>query len=134
MNKIKTLKTITFSLILLIITSCSKDDNNSSTNEKTIKYEITGNYSGQLLVIYNDNVSGNTTVTVSSLPWSKTINYPSNVLGIGIGGNGIVGKLGTAGQTVSVKIYNGTTVLKSGSATADANGAITLSTLAHVFQ
>lgn len=103
------------------------------TPAKTAKFELTGNYTGQLFVVYNNNLSGNTSLTVTTLPWSKTLEYPANVLGIGIGANSVMGYLGAPGQVVNLKIYNGSTVVKSSSATADANGVVNLPTLAYVF-
>ena len=133
--------TLFYAILLIafsVFVSCKKtkstiEPDTTPAPIKSAKFEISGNYSGHLFVVYNDNVSGNTTVTVTSLPWSKTIDYPSNVLGIGIGGNFITGNAGAAGQVANVKIYTGSTVVKSGSATADANGLINLPTLTYIF-
>ncbi len=134
--------TLLFSIVLFAssscLVSCKKNNNRpdpiqTPTPIKSAKFEITGNYSGQLLVVYNDNVSGNTSVVVTSLPWSKTIDYPNSVIGIGIGGNTSNQSFGVSGQTATVKIYNGTSVVKSGSAIADGNGVINLPTLAYTF-
>lgn len=122
----------------LVFVSCKKTKSTIEPDPtpapiKSAKFEISGNYSGHLFVVYNDNVSGNTTLTVTSLPWSKTIDYPTAVLGIGIGANSLTGNSGAAGQVATMKIYNGNAVVKSTSATADANGLLNLSTLAYVF-
>ena len=58
---------------------------------------------------------------------------PPGMLGIGIGANSVIGYLGAPGQVVNLKIYNGSTVVKSSTATADANGLVNLPTLAYVF-
>ncbi len=102
-------------------------------NTRNVRYEITGNYSAPLLVVYNDNVSGNTTLTVSALPWRKDISYPANVQGIGISSNGLSSQSGAAGQSANLKIYVSNTVVQSSTALADANGAISLPPLAYVF-
>lgn len=100
---------------------------------KNVTYEITGNYSGPLRVVYNDNVSGNTTLTVTSLPWRKDINYTENVQGIGIGANGISGQPGSSGQSAGLKIYVSNNIVKFSNAVADVNGGISLTPLAHTF-
>jgi hypothetical protein len=124
--------------ILMLITffSCSKDNattSNPTSNSRQVKYEITGNYTGYINIIYNDNVNGNTSVTVSTLPWTKEINYASNVQGIGIGGSTDIAHPGGAGQSVTVKIYSGDTLLKTTTAVADANGLVNIPTIAYVF-
>lgn len=128
----KTLFTI---LIITITYSCSNNDNNipAPAPNKSIKFEITGNYSGHIFIVYNDNISGNTSVTITSLPWSKTIDYPNSVVGIGISGNAVTSNAGVAGQTASLKIYNGTTVVSQSNKTADANGLFNFNTLTYIF-
>ena len=126
----KTLFTI---LIIAIIFSCSNDDNNIPNQIKSAKFEITGNYSGHIFIVYSDNISGNTSATITSLPWSKTIDYPNSVVGIGISGNAVTTNPGIAGQSVSLKIYNGTTVVSQSNKTADANGLFNFNTLTYIF-
>jgi hypothetical protein len=132
-------KVFLFSIIILSLTvgiiSCKKDSDSGGpkTSPRNVKYEITGNYTGQLTVVISDNVSGTEAVTATSLPWTKEKTYTGNVAGIGIGGNSVVAHLGQPGQTVTLKIYSGGTVVRSGTATSDANGALSLPSLALVF-
>lgn len=132
----KLISTIFAILLIALGTSCGNDDDNNIPNPtpiKSAKFEITGNYTGHFTVVYNDNVSGNTTVSVTTLPWSKTIDYPDSVIGIGIGGNTILGNPGIPGQTATLRIYNGNTVVASSTKIADANGIVSFQTLAYVF-
>lgn len=111
--------------------SCSKKtDNNNSTSRK-IKYEITGTFSGKLNIVYNDNVNGNTTLNNVTLPWTKEINYGSNVMAIGIGAQG--NTTGVAGQTATTKIYSDGVVVKTSTATAGSLGEILIPTIAYQF-
>lgn len=128
-------KTILTILIITIIYSCSNNDNSipSPTANNAAKFEITGNYTGHIFIVYNDNVSGNTSETITSLPWSKTITYPDNVVGIGISGNAVTTNPGIAGQTVSLKIYNGTTVVGQSNKTTDVNGLFNFDTITYIF-
>ena len=135
----KTMNLLKTTLAIFIITfaaSCSKDNDNNipfPTPIKSAKFEITGNYSGHIFIVYNDNISGNTSLTVTSLPWSKTIDYPNTVVGIGISGNAVTSNSGVAGQTASLKIYNGTNILSESNKTADANGLFNFNTLTYIF-
>lgn len=109
--------------------SCKKDS--EAPKPKTVKYEITGNFSGKLTIVYSDNVNGNTTVTGAALPWSKEVSLGSNVLSIGIGGQ--ASTVGVAGQNAALKVYVAGKVVKSTTATAGANGEISIPTLAYTF-
>lgn len=133
----KILKPSFLLLLMFSIFACNSDPLGKpepfSVNFRSVKYEITGNYTGQLNIIYNDNMSGNTVVAVTTLPWSKSIEYPSNVQGIGIAGNTILGQQGVAGQTATLKIFAGGTVVRTTTAIADNNGAINFQPLAYVF-
>ena len=128
-----------FSIIALSLTagivSCKKDSDGEEpdTSSRNVKYEITGNYTGQLIIVISDNVTGIETVTATSLPWTKEKTYSGNVAGIGIGGNSVLAHQGQPGQTVLLKIYSGGKVVRSSPATADANGTLNLPSLAFVF-
>lgn len=118
-------------LTIAALYSCSKKtDNNNSTSRK-IKYEITGTFSGKLNIVYNDNVNGNTTLTNITLPWTKEINYGSNVMAIGIGAQ--ANTTGITGQTATLKIYSGGVVAKTSTATAGSLGEILIPTITYQF-
>lgn len=123
---------ISFYIILSVccITCSSGDNDQNQNNSRNIKYEITGNYSGQLTVVYNDNLAGNTVITVTSLPWSKEIIYNSDVQVIGISASSVVGHYGSAGQSATLRIYSGGMVVKSATASTDTNGVINFTPLA----
>jgi hypothetical protein len=129
-------------LLNLAFTSCKKKTTQKPEPDpisqppvvtRNVRYEITGNYGGPLFVVYNDNVSGNTALTVSALPWRKDVTYSANVQGIGISSNSASGQQGAPGQTASLKIYVGNNVVQSSGGVADANGTINLPPLAYVF-
>jgi len=130
MNRKNVLTTVIGLLFFVSLVSCSKDDNDSP-NARVVKYEITGNFTGKLTVIYNDNVSGNTVLNDVTLPWSKDITYPATVTGIGIGAQSSTA--GTPGQTATMKIYSGGTVVKNVPGTAGSLGEMILATTAYTF-
>lgn len=130
----KGIKTLFAILLIAITASCSSDDVNPPlSSAKTAKFEITGNYTGHIFVVYNNNVTGNTSETITSLPWSKTIEYPSNVMGIGISGNAVMQNPGIAGQNVSLKIYHNNEVVGQSNKIADSNGLFSFAPLAFIF-
>lgn len=135
MKTIKLFKAVIAILMITLTTSCGNDDNYTPTPTpiKSAKFEITGNYSGPIFIVYNDNVTGNTSLTITSLPWSKTIDYPNTVTGIGISGNAITSNSSFAGQTASLKIFRGTTVVGESNKIADVNGLFNFDTLTYIF-
>ncbi|PZP51022.1 MAG: hypothetical protein DI598_04250 [Pseudopedobacter saltans] len=125
------------SIAFLALTSCSKDDSSTPTpstpKSRDVKYEISGSFSGQISFISSDNVNGIDAVTVPNLPWTKEKKYSTNVLAIGTGGSSATVSASNAGKTVTLKIYVGGKEVRTGTVTADANGAVSLPALAYTF-
>jgi hypothetical protein len=123
-------------LTTTVFTACKKDNDSGSGgggggNSRKIKYEITGNFSGKLDVVYSDNVNGTTQVSNVAVPWSKEIQYSSNVMTVGIGAQASV--VGSPGQTATIKIYSNGNVVKTSAATAGSSGEIIIPTTAYGF-
>ena len=122
--------------VLFMLNACKKDkdDTGGGQSKRMVKYEITGNYTGKLLVAYTTPSGGVESATINSLPWTKEITYNSTVGGIGIGGGTDVPGIGIAGQTVTVKIFSGGIVVVNGTpAVTGANGVVNLPTLPYQF-
>ncbi|WP_343534407.1 MmpS family transport accessory protein [Pedobacter sp.] len=118
--------------IIILLSACSKkSETKDVSNSRKVKYEITGTFTGKLTIVYNDNVSGNTTVSNVGLPWSKEIEYNSNVLAIGVGAQASV--MGNQGQTAVLKIYSNGAAVKTSTATAGSAGEILIPTIAYGF-
>lgn len=116
--------------MMAVLSGCS-DDDPSPAKERKVTYEITGNFSGKLLIVYTDPTGGNTTLADVALPWSLEVTYPASVPGVGIGSQASV--TGGAGQTAKLKIIVNGKEVKSGSATAGTLGELVLPTLAYTF-
>lgn len=127
----KTSLFITMAIFMLGGCKKSKDEEPSANNRK-IKYEVTGNFTGKLVIVYNDNVSGNTVVNEATLPWTKEITYGSNITAIGIGGSST--SVGVPGQTATLKIYAGGVVKASQTNAAGSVGELSLPTIAYDFR
>lgn len=113
-------------------TACSDDAAEAPTTSRVVTYEITGNYTGKLTIIYNDNVSGNTVLNDITLPWSVEVVYSANVLTIGMGAQSTVA-MGSAGQMATMKILLNGKVVKSATSTTGSLGEIVLPTFAYTF-
>lgn len=130
-NKLKAILFI--ALGMLVMGSCKKsNDDEPDTANRKIKYEITGNFTGKLTIIYNDNVNGNTVLNDVLLPWSKEITYADNIQGIGIGGSSST--MGTPGQTATLKIYADGKVKVTDTKTAGQVGELSLPTMSYNFK
>ncbi len=123
------MKTFTIALItaLTFFASCSNDEDNEPQNtSRTLRYELTGNFSGSNIIAAYTTASGGTvTEQITSLPWNKEITFDSTV-----GGANMVvsGAGGTAGQQVTLVIKRGgNQVGTPTTATADAGGTFTIS-------
>lgn len=129
------MKTLAIALLtaLIVFASCSNDDDNEAQNtSRTIRYELTGDFSGNNLIAAYTTASGGTvTEQITSLPWNKEITFGSQV-----GGGNIVvsGAGGAAGQQATLVIKKGSIPLGSPITTsADAGGTFTLSSPVIIF-
>ena len=129
------MKNSIFTLLMVVATfvSCKKDsDKKPDNNSRTIRYEITGTFSGPTLMVSYTTASGGTANDpVASLPWTKEITYATNVAAaiIAISGNG-----GVAGQKVTIVVKRGGSQVGAPiDAVADASGSFSKSAPAIVF-
>ena len=92
-------------VLLTISISCSNgDDAKPNNTSRTLQFEITGNFSGNIIASYT-GANGNTiNEQVLSLPWTKEVIYNTTVAAavIGVSGNG-----GGVNQQVSLIIKKG---------------------------
>lgn len=107
----------------MLFTSCSKDDDNSSSSypkQVSITYIVSSTTaSSASLVIYQNETGGNTDVTNPTLPYTKTLTRTVNkndVLSLGYGTN--------TSQTVKMEILVNNSIVKSQTFTST-SGAIT---------
>ncbi len=112
---------LTLIIVLTIFAACKNDsDNPSGNSSRTIRYELTGNFSGSLIASYTTASGGTVNEPVGSLPWSKEIVYASNVTAAIIA---VSGNSGTSGQEVTVVVKRGGSQVSSTVATADGSGS-----------
>lgn len=127
-------KKIYFFLLLALLLNGCKKENNNNNQSRLVKYEITGNYTGRLTIVYADETGVLQTVTNVSLPWSKSFTAQAAVQSVTFNasttGTAVVG---VAGQTATAKLFIGSAVVKSNQQTADATGRIQFSSLLYVF-
>lgn len=134
--KIQLLKYVTVLFALSLFTvSCNNDDDGNSTapNGRTVRYEISGNYTGKLLVVTSTNTGMLQQFNNVSIPWTKELSYNNTVLAAGAGMQTENGTLGVPGQTVVVKIYLNGVLRDTKTAIADANGTINIAMSFYTF-
>ncbi|MBN8650592.1 MAG: hypothetical protein J0L67_04155 [Cytophagales bacterium] len=118
--------TLVFITALTIFASCGNEENEPQPTSRTLRYELTGNFSGSNMIAAYTTASGVTvTEQITSLPWNKEITFDTNVTGANLvisGAGGIVGQ-----QATLVIRKGGSQVGTPITATVDAGGAFTLS-------
>ena len=109
--------TVAFLSLAFAVTGCGGGNDGPSSppaaSSRNLKYEITGNYSGALSVASTAESNATVGAEILPLPWSKSVTFPSGVAGVGIAGSSVVGRFGAQGQTGTVRIYSGSTVVRS---------------------
>lgn len=112
--------------------SCSSDndDNNSGSASRDVRYEVTGNYTGNLDVTYTEAGGGVLNEDITSLPWKKEFTAAANTNGVtlSVGGHG-----GSKDQTVTIKIFVGGKEVRNLPATANSDGIIVAVPQPYVF-
>lgn len=129
MSSAKYLKVISIVIFSWLGISCS-DDDSSPAKSRDIKFEVTGNFTGALSTTYVTATGGGTNESIPALPWNKTITYASTVpsTGLSVGATG-----GVAGQTISVKVFAGGTLISDTPGVADASGMMVVASPTYVF-
>lgn len=136
-NMKKLLPSITVIILIStgwLLVSCGSDDNDPSPdNSRNITYELTGNYTGKIIVAYTLANGGTQSFSDIRLPWTKEVMYESSVFAIAFSGSGEVSLANVPGQTVNINIYSDGKVVRSGSATVDSNQVLIFPTLSFQF-
>ncbi len=126
-------KPIALITILCIFFSCNNSDEKKPQNtSRTLRYELTGNFSGSnMLAAYTTPSGGTTSEQISILPWSKEITYDAVVGGASLA---VTGGGGTAGQKATLVIKRGGIQVGSSiTATADSQGTFSIAAPAIIF-
>lgn len=127
------LKTAALVLTLAFTTvSCSSDNDNNelATASRDVKYEITGNFTGELDVTYMERSGAPLIEDVPALPWTKEFTADSGSDGALVHTSGFGG---VAGQTVTAKIYIGGQVVSELTGTANSDGIIVVHPETYIF-
>lgn len=132
LRKIFTIFTL-LGLISLFTVSCGGDDDDPTpATSRNVKYEVTGNFTGGLYIVYTGAAGSGQSADTTTLPWSKEVVVNADVTGLGFGIQSTPSQPGQVGQTVTMKIYLNGKVVKQDSFTAGSNGSMSGS-LAYTF-
>ena len=127
---------IAFLIVVTCLISCNDesdvDDDTPKISPRNVRYELTGNFSGNIVTAtFTDEFGGTITEEVTSFPWNKEITFGENV-----GGAMMVvsGAGGIAGQQVTLTIKKGGNPFGTPTtARADSGGTFTLSSPVIIF-
>lgn len=118
----------------IILSSCKKDNQNNNQESRAIRYEITGNYTGKLNIVFTDEAGNFQTLTNTSLPWNKSFTAGTGMQSATLTASTTsTSTVGVAGQTATANLYIGTVLKKTVTQTADATGRIQFGNIIHVF-
>lgn len=122
-----------YMLVLLgsTLISCSSGDEPVANKHREVRYEITGNFSGTLTVVYTSLTGGSRVENNVRMGWSMEMEYPASTSSIGIGAQ--ASTLGSPGQTAVIKIFVDGKEVKSSSATAGSLGEMIIPTISYSF-
>lgn len=115
--------------------SCKKSDSTTTssptptpstpTQSRTVKYELTGTYSGTLLVGYTNQDGANQIVDKVKLPWTIEVTVKgSGFAAVAFTAGSEVGGYGKAGETITGKLYVGGVEKKSATVNSTSTGYI----------
>lgn len=133
----KQLKFIFVSIVFVfMLQSCSKDSDvdvsPNNTGSRAIKYEITGNYSGEFIVVATTNNDDFEVIEVKKLPWKLEFTAKESIKTVIAQAQGSTP--GVAGQTATLKTYVGGTEVSSGTGTALSSGFISLTNKLYILK
>lgn len=131
----KTFKNLMLMLTLVFsIASCSSDndnDNDDTVNtSREVKYEITGNFSGELDASYLEKSGAPLIEDITALPWTKEFTADADSDGALVHASGYGG---VSGQTVTAKVIVGGKVVSELTGTANSDGIIVVHPKTYVF-
>ncbi len=115
--------------LLTLIISCNKDDDSGSTdgNSRTVKYELSGTYSGTLIVVYINADGVNQVVDNVTLPWSKEVVVTAaDPVALVLQAGSEVGGFGQANESMTGNIEVGGVVVKNANVNSTSTGFIDL--------
>lgn len=113
--------------------SCSEDSAAPANKSRNVKFEMTGSYTGKILVAHTLANGGTQAFSDIRLPWTKEVVYENTVGGIGFSGSGEISLSNVPGQSVTINIYSDNKIVKTGSASVDSNQILLLPSLSFVF-
>lgn len=126
MKTINAFKTVFIFCALTLVTSCSDDDENNSSDSRNVKYEISGNATGTFDATYITGSGSGANEIPTSLPWSKDIVLQASVTGVSINA-AVIGA--TPGKNITAKIFVGGVMKKEQTATVQSDGIAIISGL-----
>lgn len=128
--------TLVLGLLSVCLPACDKEkqapsNEGSAINNREVGIEISGNYSGTFDVGYVGETGSTQAATgQTQLPWTRNIVYQASVTHTSAQ---VTGFGGLAGQTMTLKVTIGGTIVRNETAIAQSDGSIAIAPLAYAF-
>jgi PBP1b-binding outer membrane lipoprotein LpoB len=113
-----------------ILQSCSKEEVTAS-GSRDVKYEITGNFSGSIILVATTNKDEFEVIEIKKLPWTLEFTAKSSIETIVASGSGTDG---VEGQTATLKTYVGGKEVSSGGGSTTSFGSVSMSNKLYFFK
>ncbi|MDI9311097.1 MAG: MmpS family transport accessory protein [Limnohabitans sp.] len=126
-------------LFIPFLFACTSSNSNTGnqttpTQSRNVKYEITGDYSGKVTIVYQNQSGTFITETNVALPWTKEFTAEATTQSVGYNlRTTSTSTLGGINQTVIAKLYIGGEIKKSETKLSDASGSISFDNLMFYF-
>lgn len=133
----KVVSFIFFWAFIFLLAACNKkkgENPEPKFKSRNVKYEIKGNYTGKVNIVYTDIDGSMKTELLVSLPWIKEITVQNSIGAVAMNAStSSTSNIGVPGETGSAKIYIGNVVEANVDATTDSTGRIQFNNLTYVY-
>ncbi len=121
-------------IAMFMLLSCTKDDVSAGASSRDVKYEITGNYSGGLIVAAATNNGIAEAFEINKLPWSTSFTAKSSVNTLVLIAANASTVLGKKGEEITLKVFVGGKEVDKSMGTALTDGIIYVSTSPYILK
>lgn len=130
------LKITLFTLAMVFLNGCNDDDTNNTSAPSTpdsrhVKYEITGNATGDFSITYVSQSGSGVSESYTALPFTKEFTAQAGVPSVSYTTSV---QQAVPGQTMTAKLLVGGQVKREDTQTVGANGILVISLQSYVFE
>lgn len=134
MSRSRFLAALAVTLMSVLLVACGGSDGvtDPPAANRTIRYEMTGNYTGPLLVSFTSETGGLVNAAVTTLPWTRDVTYAGSVTSVAFTLSPTAAVPSNVGQTLTVRMLVGGSQVRTQSVTSDRDGQLAFGALLYV--